>query len=82
MKWVHGYNLLSEPTRNETVQGDHREIRTQEHEKFFKFHQESLRIIVEIVTGNFRLNYHLGMVGISLDTICRFCEKVGHYPNT
>ena len=37
--------------------------------------KKNLRIIVGILTGHCRLNYHLGKLGISTDTACRCCEE-------
>lgn len=37
--------------------------------------KKRLTIRVGISTGHCRLNYHLGKLGMSMDTVCRFCEE-------
>lgn len=75
MKRSRGENVFREPTRNGTEQGAQRGVRTRAFKGCIKITKKSLGVIVGILTGHGRVNYHVGKLRISVDAVCKFCEE-------
>lgn len=54
------------------LKGEYEHVRSKD---CIKITKKSLGVIVGILTGHGRVNYHVGKLRISMDAVCKFCEE-------